>query len=472
MLLFHRYAEYEKKRRLSTDSRQPAITQFTQAQPQDAYSANHPKQKAITNAIVKDLVVGCNMPLSITENQHFRHFLTVADSKYVPICRKTMTSKVESLVAESREKIKLLLDSADHVSVTIDIWSDRRMRGFMGVTVHAMATTEGIQLKSHLLACNRFKGSHTGERIAEAFESICDEYKIRQKLDFVICDNAANMKRAFTVCFPQEEDDEVNDDDNLDDAELWEDLSRDEQKTVDQMLTRGSPKRQQCFAHTLQLVVGDGLKDARIMNSVLAKCSKLSSLLHTSTTFKDAFEEKFKERGIPAAVNTRWNSTLRQIKAVLSFSHQDLSQVVQNTGHSQLVFSVREWNQMKELYDVLKPFSEATDLTQGEKIVTVSSVLPSVLSLNHHLEELNKEVSFLGGMVKSLQASLMKRFRGIFVNVRMSAAVPGEEPLPFGDPLYIRAAVLDPAFSMMWLHHDVLVTDDLKNDVSDRVKGH
>ena len=42
----------------------------------------------------------------------------------------------------------------------------------------------------------------------------------------VICDNAANMKRAFTVCFPKEEDGDVTDDDNLDDAELWEDLSR------------------------------------------------------------------------------------------------------------------------------------------------------------------------------------------------------------------------------------------------------
>ncbi|KAJ8376339.1 hypothetical protein SKAU_G00069190 [Synaphobranchus kaupii] len=167
------------------------------------------------------------------------------------------------------------------------------------------------------------------------------------------------MKRAFTVCFPQEEDDEVNDDDNLDDAELWEDLSRGEQETVDQVLTRGSPKRQQCFAHTLQLVVGDGLKDARIMNSAFAKCSKLSSLLHTSTTFKDAFEDRFGQRGIPAA-----------------------------------------------------PFAEATDLTQGEKTVTVSAVLPCVLSLNHHLEKLKEQVRFLRSMVKSLQSSLKKRFRG------------------------------------------------------------
>lgn len=470
LLLLHRYAEYERTRNACADSTQPAISQFIQSRPLEAYSANHPRQKAITNAMVTDLVIGCSMPLSMTENKHFRHFMSVVDSKYQPVCRRTMTSKIESLVAETREKIKLILAGVDHVSVTVDIWSDRRMRGFLGVTGHVLATSEGVMLKSYLLACNQFKGPHTGERIAEAFDSLCEEFGIRHKLDFIICDNAANMKRAFSVCFPKEQDGEVTDDDNLDDAELWEDLSRDEWETVDRTINRGSPKRQQCFAHTLQLTVGDGLKDARIMNSSFAKCSKLSSLLHTSSTFKDAFEDKFGQRGIPASVNTRWNSTLRQVKAVLSFSHQELSSVVQDTGHNELVFSIREWNLMKELCDVLQPFAEATDLTQGEKIVTVSSVLPCVLSLNHHLEKLRPQARFLGSMIHSLQSSLKERFRGIFVNVKMLSAASGEE-LPFADPVYIRSAVLDPAFSMLWLQHDVLVTDDIKNNIVDMVKG-
>ncbi|KAG8006702.1 hypothetical protein GBF38_022671 [Nibea albiflora] len=157
------------------------------------------------------------------------------------------------------------------------------MRGFLGVTGHVLINSEGVVLKSYLLACSRFKGPHTGERIAEAFDSLCEEYDIRRKLDFIICDNAANMKQAFSVCFPKDQYDEVTDDDNLDDAELWEDLSRDEWETVDRTINRGCPKRQQCFAHTLQLTVGDGLKDARIMNSSFAKLSKLSSLLHTSS---------------------------------------------------------------------------------------------------------------------------------------------------------------------------------------------
>ena len=55
---------------------------------------------------------------------------------------------------------------------------------------------------------------------------------------------------------------------------------------------------------------------------------------------------------------------------------------------------MREWNQLKELCDILKPFAQATDLTQGEKCVTVSAVLPSVLSLNNHLEKLKQQVGY------------------------------------------------------------------------------
>lgn len=126
--------------------------------------------KSQTDAIVTDLVVGCSMPLSIKENGHFRHFMSVDDSKYQPVCHRTMASKTESLITQ--EKIKVFLAGADHVSVMVDIWSGRRMRGFLGVTGHFLATSEGVQLKSYLLACNRFEGPHTAERILASEKSL------------------------------------------------------------------------------------------------------------------------------------------------------------------------------------------------------------------------------------------------------------------------------------------------------------
>uniref|UniRef100_A0A4W5K373 HAT C-terminal dimerisation domain-containing protein n=1 Tax=Hucho hucho TaxID=62062 RepID=A0A4W5K373_9TELE len=421
----YRFEQYQMNKSVTSEAQQSPISQFIETR-QGKYSMNHPQQKAINNAILSDLVIDCNLPLSILENKSFRHFLSVIDSKYSPVCRRTLTSKVENLATERRSKLKTQLSNTDHVSVTVDIWSDRKMRGFLGVTVHCMEKDgERIQLKSNLLACDCFKGPHIAERICEQFEAICGEYSIKDKLDYIISDNAANMRKAFTVCFPIEQE-EVHDEDHLDDPELWNDLTLEDQQTVDAAIAK--KQRLQCFAHTLQLVVGDGLKETKVMTPSLSKLSKISSLLHTSTTFKEVFEAEFGERGIPAAVNTRWNSTLRQVKAVIQCDHLKLSHVLEKSGHNELLFTVREWNKLNELVDILKPFGEATDMTQGEKIVTISSVVPSVLSLNHHLEQRKPQVHFLSDGVTA----------------------------PFSDPVYLKAAALDPAFSLMWVEHHVL----------------
>uniref|UniRef100_A0A673ZZR7 Uncharacterized LOC115161945 n=1 Tax=Salmo trutta TaxID=8032 RepID=A0A673ZZR7_SALTR len=408
LLYAYRFEQYQMNKSATSESQQSPISQLMETRV-GRYSTNHPQQKAINNAILSDLVIDCNLPLSIVENNSFRHFLSVVDSKYSPVCRRTLTSKVENLATERRSKLKTQLSNTDHVSVTVDIWSDRKMRGFLGVTVHCMEKDgERLQLKSNLLACDRFKGPHMAERICEQFEAICGEYSIKDKLDYIISDNATNMRKAFTVCFPIEQEDEVHDEDHLDDPELWNDLTLEDQQTVDAAIAK--KQRLQCFAHTLQLVVGDGLKETKVMTPSLSKLSKISSL------------------GIPVAVNTRWNSTLRQVKAVIQCDHRKLSHVLEKAGHKELLFTVREWNKLKELVDILKPFGEATDMTQGEKIVTISSVVPSVLSLNHHLEQRKPQVHFLSDGITA----------------------------PFSDPVYLKAAALDPAFSLMWVEHHVL----------------
>lgn len=451
------------------EPQQPSISQFLDTRV-GRYSMSHPQQKAISNAILSDLIIDCNFPLSIVENKSFRHFLAVLDSKYTPVCRRTLTTKTESLAEERRSKLKTQLSNTDYVSVTVDIWSDRKMREFLGVTVHCMERdAERVQLKTNLLACNRFKGSHTAERICDQFEAICDEYNIKAKLDYIISDNAANMRKAFTVCFPSEQEEDDDAGDNLDDPELWHDLTLEDQQTVDAAMAK--KQRLQCFAHTLQLVVGDGLKETKVACPSLSKLSKLSSLLHTSTTFKDIFDGEFGEhRGIPAAVSTRWNSTLRQVKAVLHFDQQKLCAVLEKAGHKELSFTPREWNLLKELVDILKPFGEATDLTQGDKVITISAVVPSVLSLNHHLEKLKPQVRFLSGLVRGLQASLKKRFLGIFINVKMAQSQEGITA-PFSDTVYLKAAALDPAFCLLWIEPHVLVNRDIKAEVTQRVKG-
>ena len=147
-----------------------------------------------------------------------------------------------------------------------------------------------------------------------------------------------------------------------------------------------------------------------------------------------------------------------QIKSILKLEHQTLTDLVEGQGHKEAIFSNREWNQLEELVNIMEPFYNATVLCQGEFTVTISTVLPSVLSINHHLIRLaQKKDLHLTNLVRVLKESLTNRFFGIFVNMHMVKPAGNRDDLPFGDVIYMISAFLDPRFALQWLDNDVTV---------------
>ncbi|KAI4813260.1 hypothetical protein KUCAC02_024598 [Chaenocephalus aceratus] len=103
----------------------------------------------------------------------------------------------------------------------------------------------------------------------------------------------------------------------------------------------------------------------------MAKVTTFCSLLHSTCGLKEAFEGQYgANRKISSAVSTRWNSTLRLVEAVTDLDPQSLNTLLEAQGYKGLCLSAREWSQLKELVEILAPFLQATDLTQGERVVT------------------------------------------------------------------------------------------------------
>ncbi|GAA6096857.1 uncharacterized protein LOC115778158 [Tachysurus ichikawai] len=126
------------------------------------------------------------------------------------------------------------------------------------------------------------------------------------------------MKCAFKVHMPQQQsDDSESEEENLDDEHLWEDMNLVE----DTELLWSSGESLSCFAHSLQLLVNDGMKEVRAISRTIAKTSRFTMLLHSSSQFKEKFEAMFdSNKTIPAANTTRWNSTFKQVLSVPAFS--------------------------------------------------------------------------------------------------------------------------------------------------------
>ena len=456
-----------------TDEIQKAVTSFFGAAHSNRYSSSHSQQKAITAALIEDLIVKCNLPLSLVENEHFRHFLSVVDSRYTPPSRSTVASQLANMAEKVEQQIGDSLDSVKSVNLTLDIWSDRTMRSYLGITAHYVAPGKS-ELCSSLLSCGRFSGSHTGERIAVEVESTLDQYHIKQKVDHVITDNAANMRKAMTITFSNIEDN-ADDEATIDNEEIWQDVNDEDQQEIFETLNSHCRReRLSCFDHTLHLVVGDGLKDTKCVSAALAKSCKLASLLHTSSLFRGAFETAFgQNRSIPAAVVTRWNSTLRQVKAVLNLDMKQLCEVLECQGHENLVFTAREWGQLQELVDLLDPFMDATSLTEGDKIVTITCALPSVLALVKHLKEIKSRLKYCSPVCTALLASVCRRFDGMLQRVQVAKVhrVPDVSNQPFGSDIYIISTFFDPRFQLRWIDNELKLEDEQKEDLRKEVIG-
>ena len=109
-----------------------------------------------------------------------------------------------------------------------------------------------------------------------------------------------------------------------------------------------------CFAHSLQLVLRDGSTEALTSSKLIVKASRLSSLLHKSTVFKERFETKFgNKRLISSVIVTRWNSILRQLQSIRKLGLHPLNEVWQD-DFSEISFSLREWTMMIDTCDILK----------------------------------------------------------------------------------------------------------------------
>ena len=69
--------------------------------------------------------------------------------------RRAVQKRIDDEYASHRASLKHLLSKAESVAVTMDIWSDNTMRGFLGLTVHFL---NNDALATRVLDVPRFKG--------------------------------------------------------------------------------------------------------------------------------------------------------------------------------------------------------------------------------------------------------------------------------------------------------------------------
>ena len=183
----------QKKQSHCSSGIQTSVASFS-SHSLEKYGKNHPKQQLITEGILK-MVVKDLRPSSIVQYKGFKDLLEVLNPCYTVVSRQHLQySLIPKQVHEATTKIKLSLQNARFCSVTLDIWSSRRMHAYLGVTCHILIECEIV---SYLLACWQILAAHTGKNILADFEEIVHDFQLDLKFSKAITDNASNMKKAF-----------------------------------------------------------------------------------------------------------------------------------------------------------------------------------------------------------------------------------------------------------------------------------
>ena len=177
-------------------------------------------------------------------------------------------------------------------------------------------------MKNVMLSCNRFRGSHTEERICQQYDKALVAYGIAGKVSEVVSYNASNVCRAFSIPGVEEGESDEGDSPEFDedirpeDDELSEDHFDMEYMYI--------PEHQGCYAHTLKLCVKIALKLLMAYKHSLERLLKLVSHVRKSKIASELLEGENKLQPVNA---TRWNSQLKSLRSVLKIPREKMDQL-------------------------------------------------------------------------------------------------------------------------------------------------
>lgn len=320
---------------------QPTLKRFFRG-PQ--YKTNS-KRRQIINRKVAEFIARDMRPFSVVEGSGFKNLLKEMDPCYVLPTRKTISSKlIPRLHAESMIKLLEELKTVKDCAVTTDGWTSMTGDKFNAFTIHFIDwSSNEPELKSKILECAPFEADRgTSEEIEKELERVAEKFQIKNKLVLTVADNAPDVQKALKLF--------------------------------------GIPKLG-CIAHKLNLAAQYAIDSHDHVVKLRGKLTRLAKFMKRSSGAKKAFAKCLKTVGITGKsslvsyVKTRWNCVYemfqraREFKDALTLFFAEFKNDVLNEDDFKLI---------EEILPILRPLYLVTLELSGEKITTLSKVVPLV----------------------------------------------------------------------------------------------
>jgi zinc finger BED domain-containing protein 1 (E3 SUMO-protein ligase ZBED1) len=352
-----------------------------------------------------------NQPLNMVRDRGFVRLLKILAPQFKIPARSTITNKMNTIAEKIRENNREALAEAKDITLTSDLWTEPcNSKSFMGITIHFLQNN--LEFKSMRLGVLRI-GAHSAANIALAFDKTLKNWNIdRNQVIAVVTDHAANILAAVREYF-------------------------------------GAKKQLGCFAHALNLVVVDSIKQAEVQGTI-DKAKEVVTFSRRSTLVLDRLRERQVQNGdkpkkLMQDVQTRWNSEYVMLERFTEI-WKDLRPILFDFAKAPA--GPNHDDDMPVIADVLillKPFYEATIDISGETYVTISIVIPLVHCIRQNIKS-SKPGTSLGKCLKlKIMDNLLFRFAAIE-----------------NTPLYSIPTMLDPRFKNKLFDSALAVANTMK----------
>ncbi|CAH1107688.1 unnamed protein product [Psylliodes chrysocephalus] len=203
------------------------------------------------------------------------------------------------------------------------------------VTAHYI--DDNFVMKSVLLECSNTTDQHTSENLVKELQRIVSDWGVHDKILLAVLDNAANIKNA------------------IDTKLKWKHLG--------------------CVAHTINLIVKDGLNCDETVTATIGKVKSIVAFFRRSTISNQKLLTYQKNQGnnnplkLIQDTSTRWNSTYYMLTRFVQLEDAVKTTVALIIAKLS-VLSQNEWQLIKELCQILKPFESVTKTFSGQSYET------------------------------------------------------------------------------------------------------
>ena len=326
--------------------------------------------------ILLQLFTSTLLPLTLIQNEYFIHFVDSLNPKAKLPSYKTFANKIEQLYEEKKLFCKKKLLDITIGSLMIDGWSNNS-NCFLGLIFHYIKTDWTIE--SMLLEFTVFNERHTGDNISLFIENVIIEWNLQNKIIAIISDNAANMIKG-----------------------------------------KESPNifNIRCAIHTLHLAILKAIDNN--CNNIIEKSHKIINFIKRSTKTQQKLKYIMIDQlqkdyyTLKLSNQTRWNSIYFMIERLIQTKLGLI--ILFETEHEELKFKNEEWDELNDLYNILKLCYTTSLQWESEKKGTLSLVIPMIFYLIQTIQTISIKTENVKNFIITLIYQLQKRKNTLLKN--------------------------------------------------------